>query len=384
VAEAALTGTRVLDLSESVAGQYCTRLMADYGASVVLVEPPSGSRVRALGPFKDHGYGDTDSLLFWHLNTGKGSVTLDWQQPSGAAILEELAESADVALVDRSVDRAALRAANPRLVTCLVSDFGEDGPYAGWQGSEMIHQALAGTMLVTGKHDSAPLYGFGHRTSYACGLTAYITSLAALHAREATGEGQDVEASIMESAAAMGQVFASQFFYNGTYFERGKYPNVVSLVRCRDGWVVPFGGIRWGALCKAFNAEELIDDERFAKLPSRQRNWSEVMEVFRHKAADLSADEIVDVGQKGKASVSKIMTVRDLWESPHLRERDFWEEVETESGRRAALGPAFRMSRTPRSPSRAAPEIGRDTPEVLGAIGLAGDERDHLRDAGVI
>jgi crotonobetainyl-CoA:carnitine CoA-transferase CaiB-like acyl-CoA transferase len=361
--------------------------MRDYGASVILVEPPGGSAIRARAPFKDDGRARGVSLLFHHLNTGKASVTLDWTTASGQLLLRELTNDADVIVCGRSpaVDRAALRATNPRLITCLVSDFGEEGPYADWLGSEMIQQALAGTMLVTGHADRPPLYGFGHRTSYATGLSAYITILAAVYARPANQDhGQDVEATVMESAASMGQVFASQFFYNQTHFERGRYPNVVSLVRCRDGWLVVFAGLRWGAICRAFDAEELLEDERFAALPARQKNWRQALEILSEKASAMSADDIMTRGQQHKASISRVMTVADLWESPHLRGRGFWQQADTRCGALAVLGPAIRMSLTPRGAPVEAPSAGRDTAAVLNQAGLSTSDIEQLRDIGVV
>jgi crotonobetainyl-CoA:carnitine CoA-transferase CaiB-like acyl-CoA transferase len=353
---AALEGIRVLDLSESVAGQFCSRIMADHGAAVTLVEPPGGSVIRSRGPRGRAG----DSLLFWHLNTGKGSIVLDWRTPVGWKHLGELCENADVVIVGPVLDRAPLRAVNPRLITCLVSEFGETGPYAAWQGSEMIHQALGGVMAVTGDEGRQPLYGTGQRAYYTAGATAYIGVMAALLARELTGEGQEVEATTMESVAAIGQNFATQYFYNGTFPIRGRYPNPLVTLQCRDGWVVLFALRRWPEICQVFGVLELAADPRFARLTVRMKNWDEAAAILREQVRGLSAFRLVEEGQARKVAISLAMDLQALQEDRHLRSRGFWQTVAAPDGDRMILGPMFRMSATPRHVTSPAPAPGQD------------------------
>src|SRR5690242_20166615 len=126
----ALGFIRVLDLSESIAGQFCCRMLADYGADVALVEPPQGSMTRSMGPFREQG--KAESLLFEHLNVGKSSVVVDWTSAEGKALLADLAKAADVVVVPAGFDRAALRVANPKLIIAVVSPFGEGTPKSHW------------------------------------------------------------------------------------------------------------------------------------------------------------------------------------------------------------------------------------------------------------
>ena len=132
----ALRDIRVLDLSDSIAGQFCCRMMADFGAQVTLVEPPAGSPTRAMLPF-DPARDGVGSLLFFHLNLGKDSIVIDRGSEQGRMALLELARAADVIVVGLDADREALCQANPACVIALVSDFGDDGPYRRWRGSEM-------------------------------------------------------------------------------------------------------------------------------------------------------------------------------------------------------------------------------------------------------
>ena len=141
-----LSGRRILDLSDGVAGQFAGRILADLGAEVLLAEPPSGCTVRSLPPRSAAG----DSALFWHLNNGKTAVQLP-PGPGGAGRVRELAASCDAAVIDGSTDPglALVLGEDPGLVLCQVTDFADEGPYAGWLGSEMIHQALSGLMFLT-------------------------------------------------------------------------------------------------------------------------------------------------------------------------------------------------------------------------------------------
>jgi len=359
--DSALAGLRVLDMSESIAGQFCGRLLCDYGAEVALIEPNGGSAVRRLGPFSRH---DGSSLLFWHLNTGKRSLAIDVATEDGARTLAALASTADVLLTPPGIDHQALREGSPGLVVCLVSDFGEGSSLSGWTGSELVHQALSGVMFVTGEADRPPLYGFGHRASYACGVTAYISVLAALEARAASGAGQVVEATVAESVAAMAPPDgAARFAYNGGYARRGSYPNPIALLRCRDGWVVMFGLRNWDAMCRVFGAGELAADERFATPAARVRN-QEWRAVLQARAEQLGVDEVMERSGRAQVTVGRVMTPADLLSCPHLRARGYWGTVRSDGRERPILGPLFRMSATPRRVTRGAPRIGEPGPGV--------------------
>ena len=353
--EGALAGLHVLDLSESVAGQFCGRLMSDYGAEVTLVEPRAGSAVRRMEPLSRH---DGSSLLFWHLNTGKRSLALDLATPAGERMLADLASRADVLVAPPGIDHETLRERSPRLVVCLVGDFGERSSRAGWTGSEMIHQALSGVMFVTGDADRQPLYGLGHRASYACGVTAYISILAALEARAASGAGQVVEATVAESVAAMAPPDgAVRYAYNGSYARRGSYPHPIALLRCRDGWVVMFGLRNWEAMCEVFGAGDLAGDERFSTPAARVRN-QEWRAILQARAEVLDVEEVLARSGRVRATVGRVMTPADLLACPHLRARGYWEAVHSDGRERPILGPVFRMSATPRRVTRGAPRLG--------------------------
>ena len=377
----ALSGFRVLDLSESIAGQFCARMMADFGAAVTLIEPPGGSPVRQMPPFDPVANG-LGSLLFFHLNLGKQSMVVDRSGAQGRARLLELARSADAIIVGLDADRDALAAVNPRCVVTLVSDFGEDGPFRHWRGSEMIFQALSGMMYVNGSGDREPLYGVGHRAQYATGVGAYIATLAALHARRTTGSGQQVTIDIAMNTSSMAPPSTVEYAYSRMQDPRGERRSPFMVVKCADGFVSIWVHLHvWPGFCKAANVSELQQDPRFAKGKERQDNWAELTARVQERVRELSGDELLDRLLKERIAAAKAYTPMQLWNgTPHLLERNYWQSVPTPSGPRPILGPPFRLSRTPRDVRKGAPKLGEH--DAMAIAGTAPTDADRRAAAG--
>ncbi|WP_343715691.1 CoA transferase [Inquilinus sp.] len=351
----ALAGLKVVDLSETVGGQYCARLLADFGAEVVLVEPPEGSALRRLPPFSEAG--DRGSLLFFHLNTGKRRISLDQGDAEGRGALDRLLRGADVAILSPGSQPREVLRRNPRCVAAVVSPFGADGPLAAWKGPEIVLQALSGMMHNNGAHGREPLYGCGRRASFAAGLAAYVGVTAALFARERTGLGQAVTLDEAETAAAMCFPYVLQHIYNGTVKGRGD-PNIpAGQVRCRDGWVcIWIYNHRWSAVCRALGLESIEHDERFGAPIPRRAHWAELFAIIQDKVADLRAEDFVATLQQEEVIAAKAYRPTELYGSAHLAQRGYWETAEG----RLILGPPFRLSRTPRQVRPAAPTAGAD------------------------
>jgi crotonobetainyl-CoA:carnitine CoA-transferase CaiB-like acyl-CoA transferase len=347
----ALHGIRVIDLSESVAGQYCSRLFADFGASVTLIEPPCGSAIRRRGPFS----GATGvSLTFLHLNSGKSSAVLEASRTE----LQALAASADVAILPNA-ERSALPFPTST-ITVDISAFGREGLRAGWQGPEIVIQALSGMMFNNGADGREPLYGCGERSSYAAGLAAYIGALAALLARGPDGPGQHVEISAAETAAAMCFPFPFQHIYSGTLRRRADVTNPCGQVLCRDGWVcIWIYNHRWIRFCETVDLQHLIHDERFADPAIRRRNWGTLFAIIQERLAGEDAEALVDKLQRADIIAAKSYRLTELPHQAHLSERGWWEQLP--NGQRL-LGAPFRLSRTPRHVSGGAPALGEAQP----------------------
>jgi crotonobetainyl-CoA:carnitine CoA-transferase CaiB-like acyl-CoA transferase len=313
-----LHGLLAVDLSGSIAGQYTGRLLAMQGATVVLVEPPDGTPTRRALPVP---------YLFRHLNQGKQSLV-----STDEGVLRDLLGRADVVLRDQGADPPVELAAT--VVDCEVGEFPPDGPYAEWQGGELVQQALSGVMSATGSVDREPIYGLGHRSSYATGTTAYISVLAALHERRGSGLGQRVRASVFESAAAMGQNLVSQHSYNGTEETRAAYPGFLAVLRCADAWLVLFAIRNWPSLCRVFGMEDLLADPRMATSGDRLAHWPEVVERMQERATTMLADDVVAGLQVGRVSAEKVTDLAELVASEQWQVRSMLTKVGDEDALR--------------------------------------------------
>lgn len=342
-----LDDLRVADLSDSIAGQFATRLLADHGATVVLVEPPTGSPVRGLPPFwhaPEHAA--PESLLFRHLNTGKDSVCLGEDRLAALrrdANAKELAY--DVIVV--SDHAAASRAADlfPDVCVAAVTDFAETGPYAQWAGSEIIHQALSGSMYYNGRADDRPLYGTGHRAYYAAGLHLYIRIVSDHIARLQGRPFHDrLCVSVHEAAAAMEQNFSTQWAYSKTIPARGEWNRPKGRVRCRDGWLAFFAsGSTRTELFTALGAAEAADDPRFTDWLAFVRNIAEACALLNAGAATLTQQEILAAAIRDKLVLSPMRRLGELFTEDHLVARDYWR---TDPDSRTILGPMWRLDRS--------------------------------------
>ena len=350
----ALGHLRVVDFSESLAGQYCARLFADYGATVFLVEPEGGSRMRSMAPLSEAG----DSLQFFHLNLGKQSLAFDCQSADGAADFQRLIAGADVVVLPVDADADHISKTHPALIVVQPSDFGTDGPRADWQGPEIVLQALSGMMHNNGAAGREPLFGTGNRASMASGVAAYLGALSALFAREQSGQGQVVRVDAAETAAAMCFPYVMQHIYNGAVRQRTEQAIQAGQVLCRDGWVcIWIYNFRWHALLEALDLLELEQDPRFAEPAERRIHWDALFAIIQAKVAAMPAEDLVDILQRAQVIAAKAYRPSELIDNNHLASRNYWEQVD---GRRA-LGPAFRLHGTPRKLRHGAPELGSGT-----------------------
>jgi crotonobetainyl-CoA:carnitine CoA-transferase CaiB-like acyl-CoA transferase len=359
-----LDGLLVVDVTSGVAGQFAGKVLARCGAEVILVEPPGGTPTRRMPPLeatppdRSSGGGTAPlSFLFWNLNEGKQSVVADLAVPAERAAFDQLCRRADVVLHDRAVPLSP--DLPPSVITCEVGDFPAGGPYAAWQGTEMIHQALAGVMFITGSPDREPLYGVGHRAYYATGVTACVTVLAALVERQRSGRGQRTAVNVLESAAAMAQNQVTQYSYNGTYQSRLAQPTFLGLLRCADSWVVLFALRNWAAVCQVFGVPELAADPRFATQADRRAHWGDALEALQAAATGLRAADVVEQGQRLKVNIEEVSSLDGLAASGQWQARHMTVPAPAPDGRPGrALGPVFRVAGRDYTEGAPAPALG--------------------------
>jgi crotonobetainyl-CoA:carnitine CoA-transferase CaiB-like acyl-CoA transferase len=398
LAETALAGLRVVDLSQGIAGPYCTSLLADSGAEVIKVEPPEGDYARRLGPFPDDDPHPDRGGLFVHLNGNKKSVTLDTVTPSGRAVLRRLLEEADVLVESDPPGRLAslglgyddLKAELPALVYCSVTPFGQTGPYAGFKGNSLACLALSGLMYVTGDPDREPLATGGEAAEYFAGVNGWVAVLAALEHRAGTGAGQHVDVSMLESLGSADEYNTAMYAACGAirkrYYSHHHIPAYpAEIYACKDGHIVVVSGVGGFPLGMALLLEqpELQSNPLFINFWMRMLQWRQFEEILRPYLLEHDWRDLLTRAQELRMPFGPVMSPQLLLEDEHLRQRGFFEEVgQPGMGELRLAGAPFRMGETPlrRGP---APALGQHTHETLSDAGYDDEDARVLRERGV-
>ena len=316
-----LSALRVLDLSDGVAGAFCTKLLAGFGAEVIKIERPGpGDPLRRHGPFPDDLPHRERGALFLYLNTAKKSITLDIAQRTGALIFRRLVVGVEVVvesfspgyLAELGLGYESLARIKPRLVMTSVTPFGQHGPYAGYKATNLTAFAMGGQMAVTGEPDREPLKNGGYQAEYQAGLHAFAATAVAALSADSTEVGQHIDIAAMECLASMLEPYVSSWAY-------------------------------------------------------------------------LKRDIGQRQGNVESAPIAFVHTVRDLLEAPQLRARGFFQEIDhPAAGRRTYPGPPFRPEATPWQAARA-PLLGEHNEEIYcEELGLSRQELALLRASGVV
>ncbi|HSF29071.1 MAG TPA: CoA transferase [Candidatus Tectomicrobia bacterium] len=390
----ALGDVRVLDLSENVAGPFCTKLLAELGAEVIKVEPPgTGDASRRAGPFPGAMPNPEQSALFLYLNTGKKSVTLDLVSQTGSAILRCLAQECDILvesyapgyLEQLALGYEALERLNSGLIYTSVTPFGQSGPYRDYQGSDLIAQALGGLMQTIGLPDREPLKIGGHAALYTTGLSAFSATMMALYAREAQGYGQHVDVSAMETMA-VAQIHSSIHHQFGRAPVRRESP----LVRAQDGWVSPGleRGVRqdtWGRVCELIGRPELKDDPAFNTPEARREHQQDLLAILSTWTTTRPKEEIYHLLQELRSVAGYVATVEDLLASRQLLARQFFRVLDHPYAGKAVYAGAPFCIQGERRRSPRAPLLGEHNRQIYcGRLGFSAAELARLRGLGTI
>ena len=390
-----LTGISVLDLSTMVAGPFCCRLLAGFGASVIKVEQPGdGDPSRSIPPMiGDPGNGNS-SALFSYLNAGKESITLDLTTAEGLELLWQLSQRADVVVESFGPSQRELlgleydlfRMANPRLVVVSISPFGQTGPDKDRKATELTLLAEGGYLRVCGDPEREPVKPYGYVAQYSAGLQAAVAAMGALRASQMTGEGDVVDVSIQES---VGMLLANEptwyNLFNQVYERCGSRVGCAAprtsysgnVLPCNDGHVFVSTGQNQEGL--AF----VSGDPLLASKELWQQAWSHGDEIDQRCSnwlQHMSRDGATKAAQEVQVAVTPLLTVEEVLESEHLRERGFFDKIDTGPRGHVTLpGPPFRMSRGDWKVS-APPLLDEHTSEVLK--GLKGKETAQGRPRG--
>ena len=401
-----LDGLRVLDLGPGIAPSVCAKLLADYGAEVIKVEPPgAGDPARLLGPFVGDDPHTEKSIPFLYLNTGKRGVTLDYSSGSGQALLSKLLDDADVLVEGFSpsqteqsaIDYDVLYRTHPHLVVTSVTPFGQDGPYSDFQATDIITCAMSGLMYHSGDSNREPLRNALDQSLYVAGANAATATLVAVFARLTSGEGQHVDVSVAECLAS--HLVQPVPYYNYMGATKGRRPvrgsGFEELVPARDGYVVPSvqGSQPWETVADLIGLEEL-HDPRFASGAGRIAHGEELKALLIEGLEHWDRLPLFVASGERRLVFGMAQDAGDLVACPHLEKRGFYQEIEhpvvgraTYPRMGAALSHSTGSGQAPLQPQvpTPAPLLGQHNAEIYSdELGYSGDELAALRYAGVI
>jgi len=382
-APGSLAGLRVLDLTRQIAGPYCTKLMADYGADVIKIEQPgTGDPARQFGPFFHDEPDPEGSLHFLYLNTSKRSVILDLKTDSGRHHFLDLARESDVVvenfrpgvLESLGIGWKTLHELNPRLILTSISNFGQTGPYRDLPASELVEYAMSGVMAISGREDRSPLkHGLSQGQYNAGACAAWVTAMATF--MQVNGEaGQWIDVSIFETLVSTLVLNESYYAWMGGIQGRrpaeggGTVNGLNDIMPCADGHVIV--QVRqtdqWSSIVEFLEAPEL-NDPRFETNDGRTLNAEPLHDGLLKALASKHKHELFHRAAKQRVLYGMVQNPSDLLNCPHLEAREYWVDVDhPTTGPMKYPGAPVRMPGTSWAISRHAPLLGEHTDEVLG------------------
>ncbi|MGW9331420.1 CaiB/BaiF CoA transferase family protein [Bosea sp. NPDC055594] len=391
-----LSGMKVLDLSQIMAGPYCTMVLADLGAEVIKVEKPvTGDDSREMGP-----YVNGESSCFAHINRNKQGVSLNLKDPETREILYDMVRWADVVVenyrvgVTKSlgVDYETLSAINPRLIYCSISGYGQTGPYSRKGGFDLVAQGLTGIMSMTGEPGGRPLKSGIAIYDVGAGLTAAYSIMAAYVHQIRSGEGQQIDISLAECGLPWFVWEAAAYFAEGTVAQptgsRHRVSAPYQALRTGDGFIVIGAANQrtWEKLCRdVIGRPDLIDDPRFLTNMDRMTNIEALEPLLEEAFASADAATWITRCEAASVPCGPINDFGDAMNDPHYLARGMVEQIEhPKLGAMKMIGIPTKFSKTPGAIRKAAPLLGEDTDLVLRNFGVPEDQIANLRARGAV
>jgi len=376
-----LEGIRVLDLSRVLTGPFCSMILADLGAEVIKVEMPgTGDDTRAWGP----PFLANESAYFLCLNRNKKSIVLDLKSEKERAVVLELAKKSDVFLENFSpgvteklgVDYEKVRKANPRIVYCSISGFGQTGPYRNRPAYDIVLQAMGGLMAITGEPDRPPIRIGVAITDIGAGMYAAIAILAALIVREKTENGQWIDISLLDGTVSWMTYMAANYFATGKIPERmgSAHPTIVPY-QCfetmdRKHLILAVGNDRlWRNLCRALNLRDLAEDPRFETNPERVKNRAQLIPRLSEVFLSKTRDDMLQILMREDVPCAPVYTMDEVFSDPQVLHRGMLVEMEHPTAKKIKqIGSPMKFSETPVRIEAPPPLLGQHTEYVLRKV----------------
>lgn len=400
--KAALAGVRVLDLSRVLAGPWATQILGDLGADVIKIEKPSvGDDTRSWGPpflpseTQEHG----DAAYYLCINRNKRSVAVDIAKPEGANLIRRLAPHCQIfvenfktgGLKKYGLDYASISAINPSIVYCSITGFGQTGPYAKRPGYDYIVQGMGGLMSLTGEPAGEPMKSAVAVADLFTGMYAVTAILAALRHAERTGEGQHIDAALLDCQVAMLANLGASYLMSGEKPQRlGNHHAAIApyeVLPTSDGHIILAIGNdhQFRAFC-AVAGLALADDPRFANNDDRVTHRVELSAALSLAMSQRTTDAWIAALEAVNVPCGPINTLDRVYADPQVQARALVENVTRSDGARLRLAAnPLRMSATPPTTRTAPPALGEHTNEVLRQVlGASESELQTWREGGVV
>ena len=397
-----LAGIKVLDISRVLAGPWCGQMLADMGADVIKIERPQrGDDTRHWGP--PWLSGSAESAYYLCANRGKRSVTVDMATSEGQAVIKQLVEHSDVLIENFKVgglkryglDYPSLKALNPRLIYCSITGFGQESPYAHRAGYDFMIQAMGGIMSLTGKPDDEPGGGPVKSgvafTDIFTGLYAANAVLSALYQRRDTGTGCHIDMALMDVQVGVLANQALNYLTSGKVPQRlgNAHPNIVpyQAFATQDGHMIVAVGNddQFRRFCQVLSLPALAEDPRFATNGVRVQYRDQLVPVLEAALAQRGTDDWLSAFEAVGVPCGPINTLDRVFDDPHVKARGLKQTLpHSQAGHVDLVANPIRMNGESISATTAPPTLGEHTDAVLTDIGLTTEQRQALRDAGII
>ena len=390
-----LDGITVIDLSHALAGPFCTTMLADYGAQVIKVEPPTGDIARGWGSQIAGG----ETAYFVSLHRNKRGVVLDLKTAEGKEVFFKLLEKADVvienyrvgALKRMGLDYEAARKRNPGIIYCSISGFGQDGPYRDRAALDLILQAESGLISVTGEPGTSGTRAGVSIADLTAGMNAAYAIMLALRVKEKTGVGQQIDVSMLEGQMALLGTLIANYYADGVVPkpQGTAYAVVVPYqtfhTKTQDIAVAVAGEKIWQVFCPTIGAPELLDDPRYKTTIDRMNNRATLVPRLQEIFLTRSYQEWEALLLGNEIPCGAINNIEQLMQHPQVKARGAMHEVQhPTAGTVHVVGSPVRLSATPARVPAASPTLGEHTRDVMrDVLGLPETEIDKLAAAGV-
>jgi crotonobetainyl-CoA:carnitine CoA-transferase CaiB-like acyl-CoA transferase len=369
-----LDGIRVIDLGRHQAGPRCAQVLARLGAEVIKIERLGGEETRYHGP-----YVRKQSAYWVQYNSGKKSLSMDLRKDEGKTVLCQLIKISDVVVQNfrpGTIEKMGfgydvLKALNPRIIMVNVSAYGQFGPYREKIGYDPIGQVMSGIAMVTGEEGMPPIRAGVPIIDRTTALHSAIGTLAALHERSISGEGQSIDVCLADSGYSFTEIPITAYHGAGVEPRRGRGDAAPSgTYPCKDGWVLISAGDQhhWPRVCSALGKPEWMDDPRFTDRRERGKHAAIVHEAMVALLANMTMQEVIAHFTKHDVVAAPVNTIPQAAQDPHPWERRAMVEVpDFLAGNIAVSGDFWHFSRTPAIVG-STPKVGEHNEEVLGTL----------------